>query len=607
MKKSLLILFISIIALNLKAQEAIQYTVSFANAVHHEANVSMYVSQLPPEPLQIKVSRSSPGRYATHEFGKNIYDVKAYNTDGKEIEIEQIEGDVYLIPQHQDKLKITYTLFGNWVDGTYTGIDSRHAHLNMPASFMWIPALQDRPITVKFILPQNWKIATQLILKDGLYHAPNLQYLMDSPTELSNFATKTWEVENPDGLKQQVNIVLHGKTTEVNFTDFETKVKNIVNEAQAVFGELPRFDNGEYRFLIDVLPTNAGDGMEHRNSTVITNKSESLDQSVNHVLGTVSHEFFHAWNVERIRPKSLEPFNFEKANMSEALWFAEGFTQYYGELLLARAGVNSTEDFTKTQGRFLNTVLNAPGANKYSPIFMSKRAVFVDAGVSIDKNNNSNIFSSYYLYGNITALALDLTLRAQFGLNLDDYMKAVWQVHGKTENSYQVSDLENVLANYTNNPDFAKLFFEQYIYGIQKANFKSLLENAGYILKRSKPLTPWIGDVSYAETTDGLSIESQTIIGTPLYVAGLDIGDKILKINDQTIKTTTDLFAILNTKKAGEYINITYNRAGEMQNLSLKLINNPNLEIISFEEAGLSVSPQIETFRNHWLGSKSKN
>src|SRR6476646_1724555 len=177
-KYYLLILFISATQL-LFAQSEIEYTLSFENAAHHEAFISMTIPQVPAGALTVRMSRSSPGRYATHEFGKNVYDVHAYNTDGSEIDIHQVEGDVYVIPQHKDKVKITYILFGNYVDGTYTGIDERHAHLNMPATFMFAPALQDRPIRVKFVTQiSSWKVATQLKPEVGAYSAPNLQYLM---------------------------------------------------------------------------------------------------------------------------------------------------------------------------------------------------------------------------------------------------------------------------------------------------------------------------------------------------------------------------------------------------------------------------------------------
>ena len=591
----------------LQAQEAIQYTISLENAVHHEASISMFIPQVPAGTLTVKMSRSSPGRYATHEFGKNVYDVQAFDADGKEIKITQVEGDVYEIPNHQSTVKITYTLFANWVDGTYAGIDHRHAHLNMPATFMWVPALQNNPMEVKFNLSANWKVATQLIPKNGVYYAPNLQYFMDSPTELSNYQLKSWDVKNPDGLTQQINIVYHGATSDSVLNDFESKVKKVVIEAQAVFGELPKYDNGEYRFLIDVLPTNAGDGMEHRNSTIITSRGESLDQKAEDVLGTVSHEYFHAWNVERIRPKTLEPFNFEKANMSDGLWFAEGFTQYYGELLLARAGINSPENFTALQGNFLNAVLNAPGANKYSPIFMSQRAVFVDAGVAIDQNNNGNIFSSYYLYGNITALALDLTLRNQFNLTLDNYMKAVWKAHGKTEIAYNISDLEKVLAEITRSPDFAKTFFSQYIYGSQKADYEKLLAPAGYVFRRHLANAAWLGNVRMVVKEGKAIISSAAIKGTPLYLAGLDAGDAILKIDDNRVVNDQSIPAFLKTKTPGEVVNITYERDGKTISTTIKLANNPAIEVITFEKAGLAITPEIAAFRKSWLGSKASN
>lgn len=591
----------------LKAQEPIQYTVSLENAVHHEALISMLIPQVPDGPFKLRMSRSSPGRYATHEFGKNIYDLHAYDADGTEIKINQTEGDVYEIPNHQAKVKITYTLFANWVDGTYAGIDHRHAHLNMPASFMWVPTMQNVPIEVKFNLPLYWKVATQLIPKNGVYYAPNLQYFMDSPTELSNYKLKSWEVKNPDGLKQQINIVYHGATSDSVFNDFESKVKKVVIEAQAVFGELPKYENGEYRFLIDVLPTNAGDGMEHRNSTIITSRGESLDQKAEDVLGTVSHEYFHAWNVERIRPKTLEPFNFEKANMSDGLWFAEGFTQYYGELLLARAGINSPEDFASLQGSFLNAVLNAPGANKYSPIFMSQRAVFVDAGVAIDQNNHANIFSSYYLYGDITALALDLTLRSQFKLNLDDYMKAVWKAHGKTEVAYQISDLEKVLGEVTRSPDFAKTFFSQYIYGSQKADYEKLLAPAGFVFRRSQPNAAWIGNSRILMKEGKAFVSSAAIKGTPLYLAGLDAGDAIIKMDENNIINDQSIPDFLKTKSPGEMLNITYERDGKIMSAAIKLANNPAVEVVTFEKAGLTITPQIEAFRKSWLNSKASN
>lgn len=607
MKRLSLLAILFLASQLLWAQNAIEYTLSFENAVHHEAFISMMIPQIPTGPLKVRMSRSSPGRYATHEFGKNIYDVHAYDADGKEIDIHQTEGDVYEIPQHKDRVKITYTLFGNLVDGTYDGIDDRHAHLNMPATFLWVPSMQERPMKVKFILAPTWKVATQLHPENGFYSAPNLQYFMDSPIELSNYRTSAWEVANPDGLKQSVGIVFHGENSDAAYTDFESKVKKIVNEEQAVYGELPKYDYGQYRFQFDVLPTNDGDGMEHRNSTCITYQGESLDKVESGVLSTTAHEYFHSWNVERMRPKTIEPFNFEHANMCDGLWFAEGFTQYYGNLVLERSKIKSMDEFITTQGNYLNSVLNSPGANKYSPIFMSQRAVFDDAGVAIDETNNSNIFSSYYLYGDITALALDLTLRYQFGLTLDDYMRAVWKAHGKTEIPYHIEDLQNILGEVTHSPDFAKYFFSKYIYGSEKADYTSLLAHAGFVFTRAKADEAWIGNNRFTTSDGKVMINSPAIQGTPIYVAGLDAGDAITQLDDTKITSVNDLNSFLKSKKPGDEVKVYFESFGQDKTAIIKLANNPTISVISYESAGKEVTPEIAKFRAAWLDSKVKN
>src|ERR1700755_887668 len=126
------------VAIAQDAQKPIYYSVSFPNAQHHDAEILKTVPDA-PDAFRFRMSRSSAGRYATHEFGKNVYNVKATDGKGKELPLRQVEGDVYEVGSHPETVKITYTLFANHTDGTYASIDPSHAHLNMPAAFMWIP------------------------------------------------------------------------------------------------------------------------------------------------------------------------------------------------------------------------------------------------------------------------------------------------------------------------------------------------------------------------------------------------------------------------------------------------------------------------------------
>jgi predicted metalloprotease with PDZ domain len=601
-------------------QKAIFYLVSFPNAVHHEAEIKMTIPQAPSREFRVRMSRSSAGRYATHEFGKNIYNVKAADVSGNALPLKQIEGDMYEVGEHPETVIITYTLFGNWTDGTYACIDDSHAHLNMPAAFMWVPGLEKRALKFEFndLDKYGWKVATQLKSEGAnIYSAPDLQYMMDSPTELSNFKETSWDVTNTDGKKEKINLTIHSDDSQPVVDNFGKMVQKMVLEEKAVFGELPTYDYGEYTFLDDVYPTTSGDGMEHRNSTCIVQPANKVEGNEVPLLSTFSHEYFHSWNVKRIRPKSLEPFNFEHANMSSELWFAEGFTQYYGELLLERSGFHTVDEYTRTISGLINAVLNTPGAAKYTPVQASNHAVFADAGVSIDPNNDNNIFTSYYFYGGATALALDLRLRGEFNLTLDDYMRAIWLARGKVMKPYTVPDLQSDLAKLTKNPKFAADFFNRYINGVEKNNYEALLSKAGLMLRKAQPGKAWAGPLSatpgrgrsgQARTngTEGLPIQSGTIMGTPIYKAGLDAGDIILKADGKEIKDAQAFNDVVDGKRPGNKISVSYrNRTGNHET-TITLEENPSLEVITNEKAGKALSKDQETFRNNWLSSKIK-
>jgi predicted metalloprotease with PDZ domain len=624
MKKLLLFTAASVLACNVMAQQepqkAIYYSISFPNAAHHEAEISMTIPQAPAGEFRVRMSRSSAGRYATHEFGKNIYNVKATDIDGKELPLTQIEGDVYEVGDHPATVKINYTLFGNWTDGTYASIDPSHAHLNMPATFMWVVGQDKRPLTFEFndLDKYGWKVASQLKHEgSSVYSAPNLQYMMDSPTELSNYNVSSWDVVNTDGKKEKINLTVHSDDSQAVIDNFGKMIQKLVLEEKAVFGELPTYDFGEYTFVTDVNPAVSGDGMEHRNSTSITIPAPKVEGFENNLMGVFSHEYFHSWNVKRIRPKSLEPFNFEHANMSSELWFAEGFTQYYGELLLTRAGFVTLDDYTKTIAGLVNQVLNTPAAAKYSAAQMSRYSVFADAGVSIDPNNNVNDFTSYYTYGGAIALALDLRLRSDFNLTLDDYMRAVWLTRGKVMKPYTIPDLQSDLGKVTNNPKFAADFFKRYINGTDKNNYEELLAKAGLVLRKLQPGKGWAGPLAAtpgrgragqvrAADAEGLPILSSTTIGTPVYKAGLDAGDIILKVDGKDVKDQKGFSDIIADKKPGDKVIVNYkNRAG-VHETTITLEENPNFEVVTFEKSGKQLSKEQETFRNNWLQSKVK-
>ncbi|MCW3108235.1 MAG: peptidase [Segetibacter sp.] len=578
----------------------ISYQFSAPNAVHHEAEITVIADGLTGTPAIFRMSRSSPGRYAKHEFGKNVYNVMAYNAAGKPLKVEKEDADVYKVTGHKGTVKLTYTLFGNYADGTYASIDISGYHLNMPASFMWVKGLEHAPITIQFAVPvASWKIATQLKPSSDPYTftAPNLQYFMDAPTKVGNLHMREWTVTNTDQKRYTFRLALEAEAPETLIDSFIQKLKPIVQAGKNVYGEFPSYDYGTYTFIASINPFVHGDGMEHRNSTMITIPTD-FDGS-DQLLDVFAHEFFHCWNVERIRPKSLEPFNFEKSNMSEALWVAEGFTQYYGNVLQVRAGSLSDTDFISEMSGLVNAKTNTPGAQLYTPVENSQRAVFVDAGVSIDKTNYPNMFTSYYTYGGAIALALDLELRSRFHKSLDDVMRELWKKHGKPEIPYTIPDVQTALATVSN-PAYAADFFRKYVYGHEPLDYKKLFSAAGYSISPVNAGKASLGRISVDSTENGLTISKNTILNTPLYNAGLDIDDVIVEMDGSKPKGIDELNEIVTKHKIGDKVPVTYLHHQNTIKTTVTLTEDPWLKI---EKQSGGLDEMQQQFRKLWMGN----
>lgn len=600
------------LALPAAAQSKVEYEISFPNAVHHEAEITATFSGVTTgKPLEVRMSRSSPGRYAAHEFARNVYNVKAMSEQGAELTITRPHAFQWDIIGGRGKVVVKYTLFGDLGSGTWTGIDHTMAHLSIPATFVWAKGMENAPVTVRFRRPSsNWKIATQLVPTGDpeVFTAPHLQYFMDSPTMLGELRFREWPIKS-NGKTYTIRLAINDECSDAEVDEFAGMVKKIVDEQVAVFGESPDFDFGTYTFIANYVPQIGGDGMEHRNSTSLTS-SRSIKGNPRANLGTVSHEFFHAWNVERLRPRTLEPFNFEDANVSDGLWLAEGFTQYYGSLIMKRAGFGDDAGFGRGMGFTVNAVVNGPGRLIHSPVEMSRRAVFEDGGVTSAPNNSNNIFISYYTYGAAVALGLDLTLRTKFpGKTLDDYMRELWQSYGMHQKNYApakpytIPDLRASLARLTGDAAFANDFFNRYIEGREVVDYEALLAKAGFELRKTRPGKLWL-DAQLQGQNNRVTVGRATMMNGPLYKAGIDRGDTILTFDGQTVTSPSEIQTILEKHKSGDTISVEVLQRGVKRTTQVTLTEDPQLAIAAYETIGKELTDDMKKFREEWLGSR---
>jgi predicted metalloprotease with PDZ domain len=608
MKNSAILLWVFLFhAYVSSGQDTISYTVSFANAIHHEATISIELKNTTARSVKAIMSKSSPGRYAIHNFGKNIYLVNAFDGDGSRLSVQRIEPDVWMVPEVNGDLKITYTLYANHADGTYSGIDSDFALLNMPSSLMWLDEMTENPIKITFNVPNTntWKIATQLILLDSAkntYFAPNMQYLMDSPCMLGKIRMKKLETGSEDMPLIQMAFLAEDDDKELDH--LKNLTEKVVAEQVAIFGGFPQFEGDSYTFLCGYAPGFYGDGMEHRNSSVVTESSVLAGNQISFT-GSISHEFFHIWNVERIRPAALEPFNFTGHNMCGELWFAEGFTSYYGELTLCRAGIVDEGRYIGYLGSLINHCFNSPAPGYGSPVSMSEMATFTDPPVFIDETNFSNTYLSYYRYGEMIALALDLSLRTQFkNKSLDDLMKAMWLKYGVVEKPYTNADIEKTLAEVCGNNDFARSFFEKHIYHNELPDFERLFDQFGFKLLRKNPERPSLGIIQLRFEGDTAFVLSTPLAGSGLYDAGVNRGDKILSIDGQPVTSYPELNFIIGTRKIGDELIIEYAHHGKLKRGAFKVKEDNQLILIPKERFSIKVKDEEVALKTNWLKTR---
>jgi predicted metalloprotease with PDZ domain len=604
------------------AQPEVRYRVSFPAPEHHYAQVEVTFAGAPAGTLEARMSRSSPGRYALHEFSKNVFDLQAFDGKGKALAATRPNPYQWNVSGHDGTVRIVYKVYGDHVDGTYLAVDTTHAHMNMPATLMWARGFETRAVRVTFEPPAGvkWIPATQLFPTEDpwTFTAPNMQYLMDSPTELSEQTIRAFTVRNPDGRELTIRTAVHHDAADAAIDEYAAGAEKIVREQGAIFGEFPEFDGGTYTFLGDYVPWGGGDGMEHRNSTVVAAPVSLRGPGmVLDVLDTVSHEFFHAWNVERIRPASLEPFNFEEANISGELWLAEGFTQYYGSLTMIRTGLSSVEEGVPQLARSAHAVVNGSGRRFRSAVGMSQMAPFTDAARSVDRTNTSITFISYYTYGAAIALGLDLSLRDRSNgkISLDDYMRAMWRVHGKpggpqpgvVATPYTLEDARARLAEVSGDKAFADNFFNKYIEGQEAIDYAPLFLRAGYVWRKSNPGAAWLGTVAFDRGGSG-TISNLLDWGSPLHAAGLDQGDTVVELDGRKVADGTSLQAVLKAHKPGDKITMSYRRRnGAGGTTTVTLAENPSMEVIEIERTGGTLTADQKRFRNAWLGSKAVN
>jgi predicted metalloprotease with PDZ domain len=297
--------------------------------------------------------------------------------------------------------------------------------------------------------------------------------------------------------------------------------------------------------------------------------------------------------------------------MSGELWLAEGFTSYYGPLLLQRSGLTHLDEYVQGIAGVVNDVTLSPGRRVRTAEEMSQFAPFVDAAAAIDRTNFDNTFISYYTWGAGIGLGLDLTLRDRSDgkITLDHFMRALWQQFGKSgervpgyvEKPYTMADLKSVLASVSGDAAFANEFFARFIQGHDVVDYPRLLARAGLVARPRERGHAWFGDLSLQSHTS-VRITRAVPAGSPAYEAGLERDDVIVSVGGAAVSSQEDLDREMQKRKPGESVEVVFERKGRRTTSTVRLAEDPNLEIIPAEDAGQTLTDAQKRFRSQWLG-----
>ncbi|MFZ0750872.1 MAG: hypothetical protein WAM70_16025, partial [Pyrinomonadaceae bacterium] len=506
-------LLILTLAFSASAQEQplkINYRLAMSQPSSHLFEVTIEV-RLPdtakPDSLDFQMAKWSPGRYAVFDFAKNVQEFRALlgicpetaDCTQPDAPVTRLDDQTWRVSlRNTPSATITYKVFGNDLSGTFSQLDSRHANFNGGSIFMYVVNHKQDPVGLSINAPPGWRIVNGRIEKQDQrqWHFPNWDIMIDTPTEIApDWTQDTFTVDG-----KQYHVVLHafgkhGNKRAALVRDLE----KIVRAEIAMWGP-PEFDL--YTFLIHFANDgHSGDGMEHLTSTQIVLPGELTDQAqYDEALATAAHEFFHVWNVKRLRPVELGPWDFTRPANTRGLWIAEGITNYYGHLMMRRASLWNDARLLKTLADQITDVDNSPGSKLMSAEESSQSAPFIDDAAHAQETNLANTAISYYPKGEIIGVVLDLLIRGKTKgkASLDDVMRHMYEdFYLKSSNSsyylrgrgFRNEDFEKTVSDVAGT-DMSD-FFRRYVRSVETPPYEDAFAQVGlkFIREPRGPVT----------------------------------------------------------------------------------------------------------------------
>jgi predicted metalloprotease with PDZ domain len=586
-------------------QLELQYHLRLLRPTTHLVEVEITAAQVAAPALNFVLPAWAPGRYAIYDFAKNVQEFEAAGAQGQPLGWTKLDKQTWRVETTDagGKVRVRYRVFANDLTGSFSQFDSSHACLNGPSLFMYVADHKPDPLTLTVEAPPNWKLVSGFSesTEQRTFQVPNYDLLIDTPLEIS--AECSLQQFSERG--KTIRVAVHSYADQDN--DLSRLVDGLKKIVRSEMAMMPEPDLRDYTFIFHFAPgIPQGDGMEHFNSSQIIIQGELSGTGLAEALETAAHEFFHLWNVKRLRPAGLGPFDYTREQYTRSLWFTEGVTAYYAYLHLLRSGVWSRQQFLEHLAEEIRGLELEPGRLLMSAESSSFHAWFYDRSPQMQETNFANTTISYYNKGAVLGMLLDLEIRARTGgqKSLDDVLLAMYRKFYAPAADYygpgQGYKSEDILqaVNAVAGSDFTT-FFERYVRGTEPLPYAPTLASAGLQLRVS---TSADSAPSLGVLTQRLDRGLQIVAVWPGRAAdrgGLSRDDILLAVDELSL-ATAELKDRLKIYPPGAEVPFSVERHGRQERISV-ILDPPIPYQYSIEALPAATAQQLHV-RNGWLG-----
>ena len=504
----------------------LQYRISYEHPNLHWLTLQLIVDQVGEDSTFLQLPAWRPGRYELGNFAKNIRNFSVQDAKGKTLPFHKATKDRWEVPAAgAETLTVTYEYYAGELNAGSTWLDEEQVYINFVNCLLFVEDRPEEGYRVKLDLPKDYQIAGGLEeVEHHVLEAPNFYRLAESPIIASAQLTHwQYEVDGP-----RFHLWFQGKC----YLDEATTLERFKAFTQVQMQMMGGFPTDDYHFLYHLLPYRAYHGVEHFNSTVIalgpTDQLREGSALYYDFLGVSSHELFHTWNIIRIRPREMMPYDYTRENYFATGFVAEGITTYYGDLFLVRSGVLTRDEYFLELNKLLQRHFDNFGRFNHS-LVDSSWDLWLDGYVPGVPDRKVSI----YVKGALVSLILDLELRrcTEGEQSLDTLMQYLWGYFGKKERGYSLPNLQKLVSDLSGNE--LNDYFDRFIFGIEPLEdaLNEALRTVGCQLVRQESARPSERSFGFRTGTGESALVVQKIAPDSPAARGLSLGDKILAID----------------------------------------------------------------------------